>query len=209
MTVLAVDLAAKYSAACLMNDDYEVLCQFDSFLQSEDAFVHRLTSAWTRITAVEKEAAVPAAMVVEDLPHGLPYSKLVKKVLRLQGRIVQAMTETTDGDREDVVFVAPATWRAHFDGMQKGTGSRVVVPVSARFGYTPPDISARAKGFGGKARSDKVATDYCSAYLIGRWAIDMVKKYGDFDVAGTSRYDTDVILKKDFDAKNGEHAQDC
>jgi hypothetical protein len=207
VTVLAVDLAAKYSAACLMDDDYKVISQFDSWLDSEDAFVYRLASPWM-VIGKKDPGRVPDVMIIEDLPHGLSYSRLVKKVLRLQGRIVQAMYDTTDGGPEDIVFVAPNTWRAHYQGMQRGTGSGVVVPVSARFGYTPPDFTERARGRGGKSRADKIATDYCSAYLIARWAIDTKQKYGGFDVPGTSRYDTNVILKKDFDAKSDHAAQD-
>jgi hypothetical protein len=194
VTVLAVDLAAKYSAACVMDDNYQVLWQLDSWDQTEDRFIYLLTSWWLRRDA-------PEVMVVEDLPHGLKYSTLVKTVCRIQGRIVQAMSETTDGDWNDMVFVAPATWRAHFE-LKRGTGAEAVFPASAALGYTPPDLTARAKGNGGKTRATKVASDYCSAYLIARWAVDMKKTHDTYDVAGTSRYDTDVIRKKDFDEQN-------
>ena len=195
MTVLAVDLAAKYSAACLMDDDYEVIEQFDSWQQTEDAFVCHLTAGWTVVNT-------PDVMIVEDLPHGLRYTTLVKAVCRLQGRIVQSMQECTDGDWEEILFVAPATWRAHYPEAKRGTGPDIVVPIAAQFGYTAPDLLARAKGSGGKTRADKVATDYCSAYLIARWAIDTKRQFGTYDVPGTSRYNTTVIRKKDFDAEN-------
>lgn len=196
MTILAVDLAAKYSAACLMRDDYTVISQFDSWLASEDDFIHRLCSPWA---PTRPPVFAPDVMIVEDLPHGLNYSALVKTVCRLQGRIAQKMNDSTDGDITDVLFVAPATWRAHYEGMQRGTGPDVVVPVAARYGYTPPDFTERSKGNGGKTRAKKVATDYCAAYLIGRWAIDMHNEHDTFDVPGTSRYYTTVIRKKDFD----------
>lgn len=195
-TVLAVDLAAKFSAACLMDENYTVLAEYDSWDRSEESFVNKLCSHWM----FEDEA--PVLMVVEDLPHGLNYSTLVKSVCRLQGRIIQQMGETIEGDSSDILFLAPNTWRAHYEGMERGTGWQAVFPVSERLGYQHPDLMARAKGNGGKTRATKVASDYCSAYLIARWAIDTFKEHNTFDVPGTSRYDKTVIRKKDFDDKD-------
>lgn len=203
MTVLAVDLAAKYSAACLMNDDYTVLDQFDSWLNNEDVFVHKLA-----INRYGDGPAIPDVMVVEDLPHGLNYTKLIKRVLRLQGRIAHAMNMYHPAGRELIVFAAPIAWRSHFKGMERGTGASAVFPVSESFGYIPPDFSDRTKGQGGRSLATKIASDYCSAYLIARWAIDMHQQFGTYDVVGTSRYNTDVILKKDFHAQSGDHRQD-
>lgn len=248
MTVLAVDLAAKYSAACLMNENYQVIDQFDSWQVTEEQFIYNLVGPWlgafrepaakdykvdvdldngpvtvtvthlltgqsvTRTGRSQLRATSdamwnlrmqveqwPDAMVVEDLPHGLKYSTLIKTVCRLQGRIVQAMHEMPNGQTEDVLFVAPAEWRRHFTGLERGTGPEAVVPVAAEFGYVPPDLTDRIEGVkGGKAIARKVQTDYCSAYLIARWAIDAKKKYDTYDIVGTSRYDTGVIRKKDF-----------
>lgn len=191
MTLLAVDLAAKYSAACLMDEDYRVVKEFDSWGVPEDAFVYRLSAYWLR-------PEPPEVMIVEDLPHGLSYSGVIKTVCRLQGRLVQAMHETTDGDWNDIVFAAPAAWRAHH-GIKRGTGVTALFEACWRYGYAPPDLTERAKGNGGRTRAQKVASDYCSAYLIGRWAVDMKKQHGTFDVAETSRYDTKAIRKKDAD----------
>jgi len=196
VTVLAVDLAAKYSAACLMDENYTVLNQFDSWGISEDEFLHLLVTPWF---AWEKDP--PDVMVVEDLPHGLKYSTLVKTVCRLQGRIVQAMFDAPEICDKDILFIAPAEWRRTFPGLERGTGPDAVVPVAAGFGYEPPDLTERAKAVkGGKAIARKVATDYCAAYLIARWAVTTHKEHGTYDVVGTSRYDTDVIRKKDFNA---------
>lgn len=199
MTVLAVDLAAKYSAACLMDDNYTVLRQFDSWGLVEEAFIYQLTGQWMFGEPGEN----PDLMVVEDLPHGLKYSTLIKQVCRLQGRIAQAMHETTDGDVEDILFVSPATWRAHYGpAMKRGTGAEAVFPVSESFGYKPPDQTERARGNGGRTRARKVESDYCSAFLIARWAIEARKTAGTYDVPGTSRYATREIRKKEFDAEN-------
>lgn len=202
MQLLAVDLAAKYSAACLMDENYQVIDQFDSWQQTEEQFIYLLAGKWFQGPLVDDGHFVdgpppPAVMAVEDLPHGLNYSRLVKTVLRLQGRIVQAMHEMPEGRTGDVVFLAPNAWRKHYD-LKRGTGPDIVVPTAAGFGYTAPDVSARAQGVkGGKAIARKVATDYCAAYLIARFMVDMHKQHNTFDVVGTSRYGTEVIRKKD------------
>lgn len=200
MTVLAVDLAAKYSAACLMDDGYRVLDQFDSFGLTETEFVS-LCCAYMRETPDQWRIPVEQ-IIIEDLPHGLSYGSTVKAVCRLQGRFFQTLDLYGRGG--DTLFLAPATWRAHFAGLERGTGAYAVIPVASQLGYTPAwtDLYERAKGNGGKSRAQKIASDYCSAYLIGRWAIDVKKQYGMFDVPGTARYDTKAILKKDFDAQD-------
>lgn len=190
MTVLAVDLAAKYSAACLMTDDYKVLHEVDSWGISEDDFLFELCRPFTW-------SPVPDVMVVEDLPHGLNYSTLIKTVCRLQGRLyAQMQSPWKNGDK--VMFLSPAEWRRTYDGMGRGTGPKIVVEVAARYGYAPPaDLLSRAKGNGGKTVADKVATDYCSAYLIARWAVTTKKEHGTYDIVGTSRYHSKVIKKSD------------
>lgn len=199
MIVLAVDLAAKYSAACLMDDRYEVLDQFDSWTNDEATFIHKLGMPWFYATT-----NAPEVMVIEDLPHGLAYTKLLKRVLRLQGRIAQTMNFYTEDGMSKILFAAPMAWRSHFTGMERGTGPEAVFPASAGFGYQPPSFAERTKGRGGKSLAHKIESDYCSAYLIARWAVDMKKEFDTYDVVGTSRHDTDPILKKDFDAK-GRH----
>lgn len=201
MTVLAVDLAAKYSAVCLMDDDYTVLHQFDSFGITEEEFIYLVVGPW--LFPNREGRPLPQRLVIEDLPHGLGYTKLVKAVCRLQGRIVQAMHEAYNGRVEDIVFVSPAQWRSHYPAMKRGTGSKISVPVAAQYGYTPPaDLPARTKGKGGPSRADKIATDYCAAYLIARWAVDTNRLHGTYDVPGTSQYATAEIRKKDFDAES-------
>jgi hypothetical protein len=193
VTVLAVDLAAKYSAACLMTSDYRVTREFDSWGRTEEQFIAELHDAY-------QELDVDTA-IIEDLPHGLRYSTLIKTVCRLQGRIYHAFRSENRYAADDVIFAAPNQWRHHF-GLKRGTGPDIVVPTAAEFGYTAPDLTERAKVKGGRAIARKVATDYCAAYLIARWAVDMKDQNGTYEVAGTSRYNTEVIRKKDVDAEN-------
>jgi hypothetical protein len=195
VTILAVDLAAKYSAACLMGDDYTVVKQFDSWQISEDAFIQ------TAARFLDDDRVHAADVDGHRRPPARPaiFDPRQNRVSAARPHITSDEPATIDGHHEDMLYVAPATWRAHYEGMQRGTGPEIVVPVAERYGYTPPDFTERAKGNGGKTRAKKVATDYCSAYLIARWAIDVNNEHATFDVPGTSRYYTTVIRKKDFD----------
>lgn len=187
MSLLAVDLAAKFSAACLMAD-YQVIRQWDSWQKTERQFIDAITRPFDHFSP-------PAVMVVEDLPHRLPYMTNVKDVCRLQGRIVERMSAL--GALDKVLFLQPAQWRGHFEGMQQGTGPDVVVPVAARYGYTAPDLTYRLARkpdnpdrivAGEKVTARKVATDYCAAYLIARWAEDQWREHRSYDAPRTSRY---------------------
>lgn len=191
MTIVAVDLAAKFSAACVMQPDGSVAEQWDSWNRSERSWVGSL------LTPFMYPDAVPDALIVEDLPHRLPHTGTVKAVSRLQGRIYERF------DRVDlvakIVFVAPATWRNTFPLLRKkGLGPSAVISTAKALGYEPPaDLWVRAKNNGGKGRADKVASDYCSAFLIGRWALEQQRQAGGFDVPGTSRYGTRQIPRGD------------
>src|SRR3954471_14590137 len=121
------------SAACCMTDDqdpgsYTVTSAIDSWQAPEDALIRSLVWSWHNGYVGRR----PDVMVVEDLPHGVRYSTLIKDVLRLQGRIVEAMEHTAHGSRADIVFVAPRAWRAHYPGLERGTGPFAVIPVAQK-----------------------------------------------------------------------------
>lgn len=178
--ILAVDLAARYSAAVLMDDTAAVVWQADSWYKTETEFVANLTFPWTGLRIP------PEAMIVEDLPHRLPFAALVKHVCRIQGRIIERMARL--GVDQDVMFVPPAEWRKAYDGLGRGTGPDAVVGVAGRLGYQPPDLTPRCIARGDKAIARKVATDYCAAFLIARWALHMRSTTGAYDTEATSRY---------------------
>ncbi len=178
--VFAVDLAARYSAACLLDDQGRVTWQVDSWGMTETQFIHGLSTPWYA-------GDNPAVMAVEDLPHRLPFAALVKHVCRIQGRLLEHMHSL--GLAERVLFVPPAEWRKHYTGLGRGTGPDAVTAVAAALGYTPPDLTDRCTKAGDKATARKVATDYCAAYLIARWARDTYAITGTYDTATTSRYE--------------------
>jgi hypothetical protein len=197
VSILAVDLAAKYSAACVMDDDGAVLFQFDSWQRSETAFISALIAPW-RARLLGMQVAV-----IEDLPHRLPYSGLTKSVCRLQGRIYQRFTDIDASDT--VLFLDPATWRSQYPALKKrGSGPEAVTDVAAELGYSAPaDLIERANGVkGGKAIARKVATDYCAAFLIGRWAIHQRRTWDSYDVPGTSRYGHQQMRKPNTEDVN-------
>lgn len=185
MSIIAVDLAAKYSAYVHVDAFGRLLEQGDS-TAGEDDFLQRLIA--------EYQFGFADQLIVEDLPHGVEYRGLVKRVCQIQGRIVQLWAQHNSLD--DVVFVAPNTWRGYFPELRKrGAGMDAVVPIAARLGYLPPGLDALAGPRGGRALINKVQTDYCAAYLIARWANHTYLQHESYDVPGTSRYGRPTIKK--------------
>lgn len=179
MSIVAVDLAAKYSAAMKMTLT-AVESQWDSWQCTESQFIDRTTRFWE-----PSELNPPLVLIIEDLPHGVPYMTTTKDVCRLQGRFVERMKGLGFGSW--ILFVPPNEWRQHFD-MKRGSGEQAVVSVAKEHGYEPPDLTERVSVAGDKAIAKKVLTDYCASFLIGRWALETFAVKGTFDVPRTSRY---------------------
>ncbi len=182
--LVAVDLAAKNSAACWIKiDTGEIVAQWDSWQCTEDEFVANTTVMFSPDSTT---AQIPAVLVLEDLPHGVPYMKNTKAVLRLQGRFGERLASF--GFKDRLRLVSPAYWRKGYPGMQRGTGPDIVVPRAAERGYTPPDLSYRCSATGDRTRARKVQTDYCAAWLIAQWLRAGHRKHGHFDFDGLTRY---------------------
>lgn len=190
--LVAVDLAAKMSAACVMDDDGNVVDQFDSWGVQEDEFLFRICEPWymgrpfaTTFNQQKWTDGPPAVLVIEDLPHKLPFMTLIKTVCRMQGRIQEKMDRI--GYKQDVLWVPPATWqRTYGIGTAKGA-AKLVQPKAEELGYTVPLDYTVYKGKD-RAAARKVNTDYCSAYLIGRWATEYFKEHGTYDAPTTQRF---------------------
>lgn len=164
-----------------MTDRHTVIREWDSWQKTETDFISSITSVFF-LTAKQ-----PDALIIEDLPARVPWMSTVKDVCRLQGRIVERMGGFEAVSR--IVFVQPAQWRAHYGALLKnGTGAAAVVPVAARYDYLPPPLEYRAANAKERQTARKIATDYCAAYLIGRWAIDHHAEHHTFDAPRTSRY---------------------
>lgn len=191
--LVAVDLAARYSAAMQINfsespypPEWRVMKTWDSWKPTEMEFVHQICSPFT----VPPLTKVPDVMLIEDLPHGLKFAALVKRVCRIQGRIAEVMEQA--GHRDKILFVPPALWQRHYKRVADEKWPDAVVPVAHRHGYTPPDLVGEGMKAAERTIAKKVMTDYCAAYLIGFWGLAQLEKHGTFDVEGTQRY-TDKV----------------
>ncbi len=180
MKIVAVDLAAKYSAAVTLTDRgtgaYTVLGGFDSWGRTEDEWIAAVTHPW-----IGDEP--PDVLVVEDLPHGVPFMTNTKQVCRLQGRIIDRLACLRRIDH--LRFVAPAFWRRHFT-LKNGSGVDAVVRAAEAAGYTAPDLSERIARAGDRTIARKVATDYSAAFLLGTWFLDAYNADKSLDFPGSS-----------------------
>lgn len=188
MLVLAVDLAASMSAWCAVEDG-QVHHQGDSYQMSESEVIDAILGCVGQFD--------PDFVVVEDLPHRLPFAALVKTVCRMQGRLVHGLWEITALDR--LLFVPPALWQRHFPGVWR-QGTAGAAKAAAGRGYVAPnlrDFDPRfsVEGLSGKERAAvraadrKVRTDYVDAFLIATWALDVWEEMGTLDVPQTQRYE--------------------
>ena len=168
--IVSVDLAAKFSALCVMKLDGAVVEQAHSWKKTEQEWIDTVVSYFYDPLNGE----CPLALVVEDIPHAVGFRKLVKHVCQLQGRIVQAMANV--GAEDKVVFVPPQLWQMHFPGVYRGKAEGALKAAES-LGYTPPQLLTPE--LHGKYRMDarKTMTDYVDAFLIGRWAVSKFEKY--------------------------------
>lgn len=186
MNILVVDLAAKFSAGCVMGEDGKVLHEFDSRGKSAFEFTDEIVfNAWRfKVTSV----------VLEDVPYGISSQAMVKPVLRLQGIIIRALGDK--GLLQHALFLNPSTWQNTYPGVARGPAKdRVEAARQAALsaGYTPPDLVAQYVASlpeGTKILKkntnplEKVMTDYIDAFLMARWVLrqgafgDLIKVKG-------------------------------
>ena len=182
MKVLTIDLAARFSAAAVMNSQYDILLEFDSWGKSSFDFVNEVIGA-----AIKYKVDV---IIFEDVPYGLSKQFMIKPVLRLQGIFIHALG--LSGLIERTVFLNPATWQRSFDDVY-GKKAAGALAAAQLLGYNPPDmlaIHADEIPEKGKERTKmreqlkKAATDYVDAFLMARWALthktreEMLQKSG-------------------------------
>jgi hypothetical protein len=189
--VQSIDLAARLSASVLMGSGREVVDQWDTVGLGESGVVQRVASRFHPGCSED----VPSVLVIEDLPHKLPFASLVKAVCRLQGRIVQQMDAYGAADR--VLFIPPALWQRHFQGVWR-RGPAEYAALAREMGYEPPNLLEEREGellaLRGRERSQlraklkKAMTDYVDAYLIAVWAHETVERHGTLSVPSVQWY---------------------
>lgn len=194
-SIVAVDLAARYSAAVQISytekpypPELRVTRSWNSWKPTEMEFVHQICSPFTVTPRLPSK--VPEVMLIEDLPHGLKFAALVKRVCRIQGRIAEVMEQY--GHRDKILFVPPALWQRYYKRLPDEKWPDAVVPVAERNCYRPPNLVEDGMKAVERNIAKKVMTDYCAAYLIGKWGLDQLEKQGTFDIDGTQRY-TDKV----------------
>lgn len=166
--ILAVDLAARFSAGTVMGEHREVHFQFDSMGRSPLELCALIVST-ARMFNVH-------TLVIEDVPYGIKSQFMVKPVIRLQGMLIGELI------RADLIartlFVAPATWQ-RAQGVWRGK-PQTAPQRAEELGYTPPDllkIYAALEPPQGPERTKfrstlrKARTDYIDSFLMADWAL--------------------------------------
>lgn len=171
MNYIGIDLAARFSAAVVLDENGQVVVQFDSWGIDADRFAQN--------AAIACALHNPAVIAVEDIPYGLSRQAQIKPPLRAQGYIISHLR--LRGLLEQTFFVAPASWQRGFPGVFKG-GASGALAAATELGYTAPDMldiycddvpplgKEHAKERT-KIRSQlkKATTDYNDAYLLAEW----------------------------------------
>jgi len=171
--ILTVDLAAKFSAGIVRGRDGQVHCEFDTLNRTPREAAKMIADMGTLFGC--------DLIVIEDVPFGISSQFMVKPVLRLQGRVIQAIE---DAGLPAPWFVAPATWQRSMGvfkkrGTKPAEQARITAAVAAEFGYTPPnllEVHAHEIPEKGPERTkirallNKSSTDYVDAFLISQWA---------------------------------------
>lgn len=181
MSLIAVDLAERYSGAVAMDDAGRVIHQWHSYDLSTEDFLTGITTPF-----VYWHDDPPHTLVVEDVPHGLPFQGGVRKVCRLQGRIIERMASWGIEDR--ILFYPPALWQREMGVWRQGP--EIVIPVSAELGYHPPNLVTPEMKKTATKKAEKIMSDYCAAFLMGRCAQKFKVEQGTYDVNQSSRYVT-------------------
>lgn len=192
MRFVAVDLAAKYSAAMGVDGSNPatplVEWQGSSYPIGEDGFLELLTAPFV---SPHLRYGYPSDLIVEDLPHGVRYNAITKRVCQIQGRIKDRMNRLGYGDR--ILFLPPQVWQRYFGVSGK---PELFEAKALERGYCPPTLDEIISTFKldyepkapEKKMTRKIRTDFIAAFLIGCWAVDQYTLNGTVDANLTSRY---------------------
>jgi hypothetical protein len=168
--IISVDLAAKYSALCEISEVGIVTRQDHSWGKTEGEWVDSIVSSFYDPPGFD----APKVLALEDLPHGVPYRKIVKDVLRLQGKILQSMYNL--GLEDTVVFVPPQVWQMTFPGVWRGAQAGAEKAATA-LNYEPPQLLNKDVHGKDRTAARKTMGDYCDAFLIGRYMFSMLSTH--------------------------------
>lgn len=193
--IVGVDLASKYSAACVFSSATEQAEVFHSIDYSEDEFLHWIVT----YANMHNDCYV----LVEDLPPRVVFSWDIKKTIRMQGRIAEKLFALEAIDR--LRYASPHVWQQATPGIWK-QGMLATIPVAEElYGYTPPE----REDIRPPALRKKIRSDYSASYLISRWGESVIRATGTLDSAGIHKYGERAVArlrkstrkKKEKDAK--------
>lgn len=172
--ILAVDLASKFSAACLMDLHGSVTTEWHSWGLSE--------ASWVNSLVVQSKFA--EIVLIEDLPFALRISKTVRDVYRLQGRIIENMSDDILNISK-MVFIPPKLWQDYFkpDGMKSGDKKAAKKIAEEKYGYIAPQLLHKELHGVDRTHARKSMEDHTDAFLIARYMLEQVKEYGSIDQA--------------------------
>lgn len=169
--IFAVDLAAKFSGAVILNSAGEVVDEFHSWQLTPAKWANLLTR---KLRMLPEDTLV----FVEDMPFSVGQTKTVRDVYRLQGRIIQLFHES--GSSHRIVWVPPNLWQGYYKsfGMRSGDKKQAKVIAFEHYGYSPPELLH--KDLHGKDRVDarKTMEDHIDAFLIARYVLEQSQYHG-------------------------------
>lgn len=176
--ILAVDLAAKFSAACLMDVSGTVVCEIHSW---------GIDPHWwaTSVAVLSDRAEV---VLVEDLPFSIGQTKTTRDAYRVQGRVVQELDHRSQGKK--LVWTPPILWQSHFEGMRTGkkltskhlkdTAKKI---AEEKYGYTPPQLLHKDLHGIDRTHARKTMEDHIDAFLMARYMLEQAQEHGSIDAA--------------------------
>lgn len=168
--VVAVDLAAKFSAIVALDAGGQVYDQMDSAGYTHRGFANTI---WDVAEATRAVCSGWPVVVIEDLPQHVPSSMVAKTVSQLQGRIIHACPY---GRLADLYFVPPHTWERDMGVWRQELPDWERIAIGLGYDTIPDLVTQRGLVAGTRGQGTAVTealkqrTDYVAAFLLGRWA---------------------------------------
>jgi len=170
--ILAIDLAQKNSAACLLGGDSP--SRYWHTRRPTKAPEYEFFVDWLEDLA--SSLLPPDFVVVEDVPHNQPFHAPVRAAVFRQGLIALWCKDSG----LPFGLVQPAVWQAHFGlrrkrGVSSAAHKRSLVEAAYNRGWCGPPSSYEVLP---AADRRKVKSDMADAYLIALWAAEAdLKEY--------------------------------
>jgi hypothetical protein len=172
---LSVDLAAKYSAACVLDENGKVHWEGNS---GEWASV-----GWAKVLVGIAQIFKVDLIIVEDVPYGISSQKMVKDILRLQGMLIAELWR--EACLEKTLWVNPSTWQKRYPGVSRGKPEERIEAAraaAAQLDYYAPNLVQKYLDTVPEGKRplqkfikplEKQMTDHIDAFLMGNWAHEL------------------------------------